>query len=267
MNKLDKAKNLKELQKLLTPDRQELLTRFLERKWFKNTDFSLQKEILTLPEDWEGYLADLVNRPDEYDKVDVLRFIKLSRGNFFIVSVFEVRSNITNQRFTYEFVSPKEGKNPGYRGILLIRESGLIKYFVIKKTPKFAAGKFTYDTLGGFIQFKQNQLLNLPLKIENEIKRELGIGSLQIERFIDLGQLNVDISMTNKHSGLFAAIIDVDDSKKIKSFNNEVFETKKIGFNLVVEPIEKLNEYINIVDDSYFLAIILRLSSMKIISI
>lgn len=198
---------------------------------------------------------------------EVLRLINLAAGNYFIIPIFEVRSNYTNQVFTYEYATPREGKDPGFRGILLLTVDGSIKYFVLKKTLKFAPGSLVFDTIGGFIKFDQSQLINLPKKIEGEIKRELGLEEIKVEKFIDLGQVNADVSITNKHNSLFAAIIDAGDSKKIRDLEGKTFKTKKIGFSLVIEPIEKLSEYIEKVDDSYFLACAVRLIAKGIVKI
>jgi len=40
-----------------------------------------------------------------------------------------------------------------------------------------------------------------------------------------------------------------------------------ISFELLIEPVDRLHEYIHKVDDSFFLACILRLSSMGVIKI
>lgn len=247
--------------------RQEILDLLSKTSWFKNTDTDLKNELLALPSEFDGFLSDLAARPEEMGGVTILRLKKLSYGNFMAIPVFEVRSKHTNQIFTYEYTSPREGKDPGFKGILLLEIDGEIKYFVLKKTEKFAVGRVVYDTLGGYIQFKNNKLLNLPKKVEAEVKRELGIEELVIKRFIDLGQMNVDVSLTNKHNSLFAAVIDASSSKKIREMAGKSFETKKISFDLIIEPIDKLHEYINKVDDSFFLAAVARLTSIGTIKL
>ena len=270
MKNVKKAKNLNELQKLLSPDRQELLSRFLERKWFKNTEFQLQKEILILPEDWEGYLADLVKRKDEIRGLEILKLTSIQRGDFMAFTRFLVRVLHTNQEINYrEYVSYKYGSNPGYKGIILLEDAGEIKYFVLKKAEKFPIGEPVYDTFGEMIQYKYGQLINLPKNAEKEIKRQLGVKELEIKRFIDLGQMYPDVGKSNQHFSLFAAVIDITkNSENIKKLKDQLItNTKMISFELLIEPVDRLHEYIHKVDDSFFLACVLRLISMGLIKI
>lgn len=270
MNKFDKAKNIKELQQLLPADRQALLSSFLERRWFKNTDFELQKEILTLPVDWEGYLADLVKRKDEIRGLEILKLTSLQRGDFMAFTRFLVRVLHTNQEINYrEYVSYKYGSNPGYKGIILLEEAGEIKYFIIKKAEKFPIGEPVYDSFGEMIQYKYGQLLNLPKNAEKEIKRQLGVKEIEIKRFIDLGQMYPDVGKSNQHFSLFAAVIDITkNSENIKKLKDKLISnTKMISFELLIEPIDRLHEYIHKVDDSFFLSCVVRLASMGIIKI
>lgn len=270
MDKISKAKNLDELKSEISVDRREFLTRFLERKWFKNTDFELQKEILTLPDDWDGYLSDLVKRKDEIRGLEIIKLSSFQRGDFMAFTRFLVRVLHTNQEINYrEYVSYKYGNNPGYKGILLLEEDNQIKYFVIKKAEKFPIGELEYDSFGEMIQFRQGELINLPKNAEKEIKRQLGIDKIEIKKFIDLGQMYPDVGKTNLHFSLFAAVIDIsknaDDIKKLK--DKLITNTKMISFELLIEPVEKLHEYIYKVDDSYFLACILRLVSIGVIKL
>lgn len=261
---------IEEIASGLSKDRQMLLKRFLERNWFKNTDFVLQKEILTLPEDWDGYLSDLVKRKDETGGLILLKLSDFKRGDYMAFTRFLVRVVQTKQEINYrEYMSFKYGSNPGYRGIIFLESEGKITHFLIKKTEKFPVDDLVYDTFGDTIQFRQGTLVNLPKNAEKEIKRQLGIEELNIKRFIDLGQIYTDVGRSNLHLSLFAAIIDVsDNSFKLKSLKDKIIsDTKKVSFELLIEPIDRLHEYIHKVDDSYFLACILRLSSMGIIDL
>lgn len=245
-------------------DRDQLLEKLSERAWFKATDEAIRKELLDLPHDFDGFLWDLASRPNEFEGVDVLRVLKIPHGNFIITPVFEVRSQKTNQIFTYEYASFKYGKNAGYRGILLLEHEGEIKYFVLKYTKKFSVGTWVYDTIGDFIQFSQGSIKNFPAIVEKEIKEELGLSELIVKRFIDLGQINPDVTLTNKQAALFAAVLDANDSQKIRELEKDAITTKKVEFGIRVFPINKLEEMINTVDDPYFLCSVLRLISMNI---
>lgn len=248
-------------------DRTQLIEKLSEKVWFQNTDEEVKSDLLNLPQDFDGFLWDLASRPDEFEGVDILRILRIPRGNFIITPVFEVRSQKTNQIFTYEYASFKYGKNAGYRGILLLEHGDGIKYFVLKYTKKFSVGTWVYDTIGDFIQFSQGSIKNFPAIVEKEIKNELGLNELIVRRFIDLGQINPDITLTNKQAALFAAVLDANDSQKIRELEKDSITTKKIEFGIKVFPINKLGEMINTVDDPYFLCSVLRLISMNILKL
>lgn len=247
--------------------RENIKEKLETKKWFQKTDSITKKELFDLPQDFDGFLQDLTIRSDEFEGVDVLRLIKLARGNFIITPVFEVRSQHTNQIFTYEYASFKYGKHSGYRGILFLEVDGSIEYFVVKYTKKFALGLWVYDTIGDFIQYTGGELVNFPKKVEKEIMEELDLDELLVKRFINLGTLNTDVTLTNKQALLFAAVIDGNDSRKLKHVKDVVLETKKISFGVKIIPIKLLNEYVHKIDDSYFLACVVRLLATNVIKI
>src|SRR3989304_8214161 len=97
------ATNLEELAESLGEGRQHVLSLLSEKKVFGHTDFETQRKLLTLPEDFEGFLADFSSRRDEYGGMDVIKLIDILRGNYQAIAIFQVRSQKTNQLFTYEF--------------------------------------------------------------------------------------------------------------------------------------------------------------------
>ena len=264
--KPESAKNIEELAETLLPERQKILSILTEKKWFRKTDFAIQKKVMTSPPDFDGYLADLMTRREEYGGVQVLRLLDLIRGNYNLISLFEVRAQQTNQIFTYEYVSSKFGRNPGYRGVIFLEVNGEIRYFILRQTIKFALGTSLFETIGGYIQFGNNQLLNMPKAVEDQMKKELGFKELVVKRFIDLGLLAVDPAVSSNCTSLFAAIIDAS-GVNLERLEKSVFHTKPVSFQLVVEPIERLHEYIHKTDESFFLACILRLASLGIIKV
>jgi len=266
---LQDAKCITEFKKALSPQRKELLSLLLEKGWFKKTNFKLQKKLLTLPNDWDGYLSDLSKREDEVGGMDVLKMIGFKRGDFVGLSRFQVRVQQTNEVINYgEYVTSKYGGNPGFRGILLLEVDGEVKYFVIKKSEKFPVGKMVYDTLGGMVQYKHGRLANLSKKVEIEIKRQLGLNKLPIKRFIDLGQMHTDVGRSSNHVSLFAAVVDINDAPNLNKLKNHtISKTKRIKFDVLIEPIERINEFIHKVDDSFFLACVSRLLSTGVIKL
>ena len=263
------TKNIEELGVSLPLERQKILSILSDKKWFKQTDFELKKELLTLPDDWAGYLSDLSKRKDEIGGLEVMKMISIQRGDFVALTRFKVRVMATNEVIDYgEYETSKYGSNPGFRGILLLEIAGELKYFILKKSEKFAVGSLVYDSLGGMIKFENGELVNMPKRIEDEIKRQLGLSELEIKRFIDLGQMHTDVGRSSNHISLFAAVIDANKAKNIKDLEDKLFtKTKRVSFKVVVEPIDKLSQYINKVDDSFFLACVARLISQNIIKL
>ena len=261
------AKNIEELAENLSFERQQVLSLLSERKWFRHTDFEIQKKALILPEDFDGYLMDLAARSEEYGNMSVLKLFDILKGNYNAMSIFEVRSQQNNQIFTYEYTSSKFGRNPGYRGIIFLEIHGEIKYFILRQTEKFALGRSIVETIGGYTQFKNNQLINMPKAIEERIKMELGFKEIVVKRFIDLGQIATDPAVTNALTSLYAAIVDASRAPNLEKLEKKVFHTKPISFRLVIEPIERIREYVHKSDESFFLACVLRLVSMGVIKL
>jgi hypothetical protein len=265
--KAENARNVGQLAESLPPERQQVLSLLSEKKWFKKTDFELQKRLLDLPADFDGFLADLATRKEEFGGMDVVKLLDIQRGNYNIVPLFKVRSHQTNQVFTYEYTSSKYGRNPGYRGIIFFEVRGVLKYFVLRRTEKFAIGASIFETIGGYIQFRDNKLLNMPKSVEETIKKELGIKEFVVKRFIDLGLVAVDPAVTNNTTSLYAAVIDVSHAPNLERLEKKTFHTKPVEFELVIEPIDRLREYVQKVDESFFLACVIRLVSLGFVSL
>lgn len=251
--------SLQEFISTLSPKRRDIAGKLLVHQWFKNTDISLQKEILSLPEDYQGFLEDLVKRPDEIGELDVLKLTKIGFGNFLILLVFDVRSNITNQIFSFEYASWKTGSNPGARGIIFLETEGKITHFLISKTHKFSSMNEVYDSIGGlYLHVFENQVQNLPRKIEQELCFHLGIDKLEFKKIIDLGRAHPDYGMTNNQSDLFAAVIDISHKSDLKIKPGFRKTHKPVGFELQIVPISELPAYINKIEDNYFLSALAR---------
>ena len=245
----------------------EVLDKLQRKEWFKNTDEGIQTALLTLPEDFLGFLTDLVNRPDELSYSEITRMLDLKFGKFLLLPVFEVRSTETNQVSTYEYAASKYGGQSRFRGLLLIEKKGKIEYFILAKTEKFPLARFVYEAIGGFIEYRNNKLENMPKNIEDSIKTQLGLSELKIKKFIDLGTIAPDSSTTDKEAALFAAIIDGTEATGLENIADKTMFTHKLGYKVEIIPISKLREYITQVEDSFFLAIILRLISLGVLKL
>ncbi|KKR69869.1 MAG: hypothetical protein UU12_C0035G0007, partial [Candidatus Woesebacteria bacterium GW2011_GWA2_40_7b] len=161
----------------------------------------------------------------------------------------------------------KYGKSPGYRGLILLEVEGKIKYFMLRRTDKFPIGETVYETIGTYIKYEGGKLVNMPKVVEDVLKRELFMKDLVIKRFIDLGQMHTDPAVVPTSISLYAAVIDITDSPNLKKIESRVIHAKPIQYKLLIEPIDKLKDYVNKVDESYFLACILRLVSMGVINL
>jgi len=267
-NKISNKINLSDLEETLSPERKEIVSRLKKHEWFQKTSKALKNKLLRLNQDYDSYLSDLADRGDEIGGLIVLKMKDAMVAYKSILNVFEVRVKETNQVINYEYISSRYGKNPGFRGILLLEVDGQIKYFMLTKTEKFAVGgNKIYNSFGGFIQYNHGKLSNFPKKVEEEIKRQLGLNSIEIKRFIDLGLMYPDLGLESHHVSLFAAIINADDAKNIKALSKQTLKTKRNTFEVSINAIDRIGEFVEKVDDSFFLACVLRLSSRGIIKL
>lgn len=251
---------IKELLETLSPTRRPLADKLVNLPWFTNSTPEIQKEVLALPGDFQGYVEDLSNRPDEIGEVDIVRLSKISRGNFLIISVFDVRSSLTNQEFTYEYVSWKTGSYNGLRGIIFLETGDKITHFLIGKKFKFSTSEQEDESIGGlFFKVENNQPFNLPKKIEDEICFHLGIKEIKFSRVVDLGKTYPDLGMTNNLSTLFAAVINIDMIPQ--EIVKDDFRTshKLVNFETKIVHISEFPDYVKKINDNYFLAAAARL--------
>lgn len=251
----------------LSPARRLIANTLLGHSWFKNTDPVIQRETLSLPEDHDGLLRDLATRPDEIGELDVLKMTKIGYGHFLVILVFEVRSNITNQVFTYEYASWKTGANPGARGIIFLEKAGQITHFLVSKNHRFSSNEAIYESIGGlYLHIFEKQLQNLPKKMENEICFHLGTDQLEFNKVINLGKAHPDYGMTNNISDLFAATIDISELPPIIPKADFRQTRKPVGYEIKVVPINEFTNYIKTIEDNYFLSASARIMASKEIS-
>lgn len=240
----------------LPQNRQLLGSLLMDKNWFKNTDFSLQKQILELPEKAEGYVFDLAHRDDRLGGIEVKKMVKLSIGENLITSVFQVYSPKTKKTALKEYVTWCYGRNPGIKGLILIKTDNRITHFVTTKDDKFPVGSNTFDAVGGLTQYSPELITHLTTKIKNTILKKLGVETIDIVDVYDLGHIEVDNGLTSNQPGIFA--ITINCSTEL---------TKSTSKNIEFVPIEQLDQYISKVDDSFFLAIVSRLLAKNIISL
>ncbi|KKT39590.1 MAG: hypothetical protein UX47_C0011G0010 [Candidatus Collierbacteria bacterium GW2011_GWA2_46_26] len=244
----------------MTENRKKIVEKLQKHLWFKNTDQSIKDELANLAEDYDPFLVDLADRPDEIGELDVLKMIKLGYGHFMIMPVFEVRSTITNQIFTYEYCSWKTGRKPGMRVLIFLEREGEITHFVLSNSHKFSVAHSVYDAIGGlYLHIFENQIVNLPKKVENEIRFHLGVEKVEFKKIYDLGRCHPDYGMSNNQSDLYAATIDISHLPNLVLKEDFRITHKPVGIEIKIVHISELRDYIlNQIEDNYFLSAISR---------
>mgnify|MGYP000846215938 CR=1 FL=1 len=245
-----------------TPERRAIFEKLQEKKWFQKTDGELQKKLLTLPdkgiENHNGFLEDLANRPEEISNIKVERMIDLPHGSFALVPKFEV-SRLDNpaKRFTYEYVSWRNGPLTGEKGVVFVEKNGVTTHFIVLRGEKFATGKKSWDSVGGFADLGVDGVKTVADHTVKELQEELGVPDIKILRKVDLGTVNTDVGMTNNEPGIFAAFIDGADAAKISSrpINGDKYE---LHSGAVIFPMSELPKVVMTNTDSMFLSTIAR---------
>ncbi len=247
--------------------RKAIFKKLGELDWYKKTSKEVKEELKNLPDEFEGFLDDLSQRPETVGNVEVLKMIRLNHGHYLVNPVFEVRSNLTNEIFTYEYSSWKYGKETGCKGVILVEVEGKIEYLLVKKTNKFPVGENVIEALGGFYtHFKDNKLVSLSKKNEEQIKRILKIEELKIKKYVELGDFYPDAGLSNQKVSLFGAIVELEKNDGVVDY----FEKKKVGggkinFEVEMWRVEKMADLINESQDGYLLASLARLTANGIV--
>ena len=252
-----------------TPERKKIFETLKEKQWFQNTSRDLQKTLLTLPdkgaENHDGFLKNLSERPETLANIKVERLIDLPKGAFVVLPKFEVsRVDNPSTRFTYEYVSWRNGPLSGAKGVVFVEKEGKATHFIVLKGDKFAPGKNTFDTIGGFIDKPKDEAA-IHEGTMKEIRDELGVSTLTVSRTVDLGRVLTDEGLTNNEPKLFAAFISSDEAKKITSdpVNPDIYELKN---GAVVLPMKDLPKVVMENSDGLFLSTIARAWAKGIIT-
>jgi hypothetical protein len=257
--------HLQEMQMLLsqtTPERRAIYDTLATKSWFQHTDHELQKKLLSLPdkgrENHNGFLEDLASRPEEIANIKVERMVDLPHGSFALVPKFEVsRLDNPGTRYTYEYVSWRDGPKSGGKGVVFVEKDGKITHGIILHGGQFATGTDTYKSFGGFMDKGVDGVVTPMDRMKAEIIEEIGSDNVTIQKMERLGTVHPDVGMTNESPDLFAAVISVDDLYHLPKnpINKDMFELKT---GTVVFPIESLPNVVLTNTDGYFLSTIAR---------
>lgn len=225
------------------------------RKWFRETSPELIAELSALPatgrENHDGFLEDLAARPETMGGITVIRLLRIARGNFALIPIFEVQDG-EGRTYTYEYVSWRYGPLSGAKGIVFVKDyAGEITHFIVLRGDKFATGEKEWDLVGGFIDLDVDGVTTIMDRIQVELCEELGVPKLKVMEVINLGDVLVDAGMTNNRPRLFAAMIDASEASKTS--NEEInLDWRELKSGPIVVPISQFCEYMANTTDGYF---------------
>jgi hypothetical protein len=259
--------NIGKLTETLSGNRNDLIKNLERHGWYKSTSKEIRTQLVNLPSDFDGFLKDLGDRPDTLGNVDILKLTKIAFGNYLIIPIFEVRSVLTNEIFTHEFVSWKYGKHSGYHGVILVEIKGKIEYLLVRKTVKFPIGAPILDSLGIFLpSFSQNRPVDISKTIEQKIAKLLSLKNLNFIEFIELGSAYSDDGMSNNLNSLFASVIGLNDISELDKYTKvKSFNTTTTGFTFERVAIDKILDFSLQSQDAILHTCIGRLIALKYI--
>lgn len=245
-------------------ERRELAGRLADHPWFGATDEVLRSELLQLPENHQGFLDDLANRPDEIGGLQVEKLVDLPRGNFALIPKFQVHKPATDTTdaatYTYEYVSWKQGSQSGAKGIVFVRPplpGASPTHFIVMVGDKFAPGKKAFDLVGGFVELDPRGVEAVSETALREVREETGVEDLHIDEVVDLGPLQIDAGMTNNRPEIFAAFINAAEADRIPDdpINPDIAELPSGALKV---PMGQLKQFILENTDAFFQASMLK---------
>lgn len=241
-----------------TEERAELVCRLAKTTWFRNTALHVKVELLVLPENHNGFLRDLADRPELIGNVQVLSLEKLARGNFGLIPVFRVRK-ANGEELSYEYMSWRHGPHSGVKGLVLIETETGVSHFVLLRGDTFATGQYEFVSVGGYAEVGEQGHDGQRSNFLREMREELGDENLELVGDpVYLGRLATDPGMTNNRPGLFVCVVKNYDP----GINSGIVENNPDGAELplrpVVHPLSQLRELVMKNDDGYFLAAVAR---------
>ncbi len=228
------------------------------RSWFMASDPEIQEQLLELPENCNGFLADLATRPTEGGGVRLVKLAELlipkARPIFGIFVVFQVQNLTNNAIYHYQYFSWKQGPESGAKGLLLIKDKNTsqISHLVVLRGFKFATGKEEFDCIGGFAELNESGIQGMLDRFKSELQEELGLSEAPpIEQIIDLGRLTPDPGMTNNRPQIFTAIISSEHANKIRQGLANNPDPWEMRAGVLVIPISHLPELVMQDDDGF----------------
>ncbi len=253
--------------------RDEILTALMARRWFVNTSLELRDRITSLDDSFNGYIADLANRPEVLeDGTEQLSIVELHIAPYgSIVTVFWVKTpaGLTfwdqtmpdgtqgpcRKRATYEYFSWKSGVTPGAKGLVRILDiNGKVTHIVMVIGTKFATNRREVGAIGGFGSKAWKTFIA-------ELVEELGFTSEpKVLARHELSTVTPDSGQGNQSPLLYCADISSEDAKKIGEVPNpDEWEMHNIG--PLVVAVTDIGKLITATDEGYLFATLLRMAN------
>ena len=149
------------------------------------------------------------------------------------------------------------GVKSGAKLLVLIRHKDRITHLALTKEEKFPMGSVVNNLAGGFPRINESVFDLIHRKLEDDLGIDVKNGSVKLGEIIGLGRVMPDSGMTNNHPFLYALVLDLEDNIFPPIKMGEIMKEPE---NCFFWPIERLQELVNKVDYSYFLAALARLT-------
>lgn len=251
--------------------KEEIIANIKGLSWFINSEAEVQEQITTFPDSFLAFINELAERPEVIGEYKVIKLLSIAFGNHFVLPVFEVVNTRTGAISQYEYIGRKRGKSHSVRGLLMIESKDELKYFVVRKTSRFAIGGETYESIGSIYPPPEGILGdNFAYKsfLESEVASQLELDKVTFDRFYDLGAIYPDVGMTHHMVNLFAAVIAIDNPETLlHKVKGKQLNKKNYDFGFEEIPASELLSFLAKTNDAHVLAIFGRLQAMKVVKI
>lgn len=196
--------------------------------------------LLDLPEDCNGFLQHLAERPVQGGGVRLVRLAHLLMPPTRIFGIFVNFEVIQLQdpfnTYHYQYFSWKQGPLSGAKGVVLIRSGDRITHLLCLHGFQFATGTEVFNLPGGFME--DDDEMSADLRFATELFEEAGITDSSVTT-LDLGVTHPDPGLTNNQPRLFAAIVDTDNAMALDRHHTNL-DRLEMSHSVVVLPIEQI---------------------------
>jgi hypothetical protein len=249
----------------------EIIENIQKLEWFKNSSKEIQNALLNAPDSFEGFLKELSERPELIGDIRVIKMIAISFGNHMSLPIFEVKNEKNGETFEYEYVGRKRGPKHSARGLVMLESNGEIKYFIVRKSQRFAVGGEVWESIGSIYdpseEIRQDKY-KFKNYLETEVAEQFGLPKVSFDRFYDLGIIYPDVGMSSHKVSLFAGVIKGNNWESIKTLlDNKTIFNKNYEYKYVFVPAKELLDYLIKTNDAHALAIFGRLQALNVVKL